>query len=63
VDNTRLRLISSSTAPIVNGLSDHYAQSLTINNIAVATNTILLKQISRKINNETTMQFQLQLKK
>jgi hypothetical protein len=54
VDNTKLS--SSSTAPIVNGLPDHGAQSLTINSTVVATNTIPSEQGTRKIN-ETIVQF------
>jgi hypothetical protein len=59
VDNTRLS--TSYTSPIVNGQSDQDAESLTINNIAVAT-TLPSKRRTRKINNETIRQFQLQLK-
>jgi hypothetical protein len=47
VDNTKLS--KSSTSPIVNGLSDHDAQSLTINNTAVTTNITPSKQRTRKI--------------
>jgi hypothetical protein len=57
-----IRFSSSSTSPIINGLSDHDAQYLMINNIAAATNLIPLKQRTRKVNNETIMQFQLLLK-
>jgi ribosomal protein L33 len=53
---------SSSTSLIANGLSDHGAQSLSINNTVVATHTIPSKQRTRKINNERTRQFQLQLR-
>jgi hypothetical protein len=53
---------SSSTSPIINGLSDHDAQYLMINNIAAASNLISLKQRTRKVNNKTIMQFQLLLK-
>jgi hypothetical protein len=56
------RFSSSSTSCIVNGLSDHDAQYLTINSIAAADNLISLKQRTRTINNETVMQFQLLLK-
>jgi hypothetical protein len=55
VDITRLS--SSSACPIINGLSDHDAQFLTANNIAPATNIVHLKQRSREINNERSMQF------
>jgi hypothetical protein len=54
-----IRFSSSSTSPIINGLSDHEAQYL---NIATAGNLIPLKQRTRKVNNETIMQFQLLLK-
>jgi hypothetical protein len=43
---------------IVNGLSDHDVQFLTINNIYAATNTVTSKQRTGVINNETTMNFQ-----
>jgi hypothetical protein len=52
-----IRLNSSSTSPIIHGLSDHDAQLLTINNIVAAVNLIPLKQRTRKINNDTIMQF------
>jgi hypothetical protein len=57
-----IRFNSSSTSPIINGLSDHDAQYLMINNIAAAGNLIPLKQRTRKVNNETVMQYQLLLK-
>jgi hypothetical protein len=57
-----IRWNSSSTSPIINGLSDHDAQLLTINNIVAEVNLIPLKQRTRKINNATIMQFQLFLK-
>jgi hypothetical protein len=60
VDNVKLS--SSFTSPIINGLSGHDAQLLTINNIFAATYIVPLKQRMRKINNETIMQFQLLLK-
>jgi hypothetical protein len=56
-----IRLSPSSVSPIINGLSGHDAQLLTINNIASAVNLIPLKQRTRKINNDTIMQFQLLL--
>jgi hypothetical protein len=59
VDITRLSL--SSTCPTINGLSDHNAQFLTVNNTAPATNIVPLRQRTREINNERIMQFQLQL--
>jgi hypothetical protein len=52
VDNSRLK--TSSTSPVINGLSDYDAQFLTINNILYATtNKIPFKQKTRLINNET----------
>jgi hypothetical protein len=59
VDITRLS--SFSTYPIINGLSDYDAEFITVNNVAVATNTVHLNQRSMEINNERIMQFQLQL--
>jgi hypothetical protein len=59
VDSTRFT--SSSTSSIINGLSDHDAQYLMINNIAAANNLITLKQRTRMINNKTIMQLQLLL--
>jgi hypothetical protein len=59
VDITRLS--SFSIFPITNGLSDHDDQFLTINNTVPATNIVSLEQRTREINNETIMQFQLQL--
>jgi hypothetical protein len=56
-----IRFSSSSTSPVINGLSDHDAQYLMINNIAAASNLIPLKQRTRKVNNETIVQFQLLL--
>jgi hypothetical protein len=53
---------STSTSPIINGLTDHDAQYLMINNIAATTNLIPLKQRKRKVNNDTIMEFQLLLK-
>jgi hypothetical protein len=60
VDNIRLN--SSSTSPIINDLSDHDAQLLTINNVVAAVNLMPLKQRTRKINSVTVVQFQLLLK-
>jgi hypothetical protein len=60
VDYTRLS--SSSIFLIVNGLLDYNEQCLTVNHIALATNTLPSKQGTRKINTETIMQFHLQLK-
>jgi hypothetical protein len=57
------RLWSSSASPLINGLSDHDAQLLTINNIYTTTNKIPLKQRIRLINNETITSFQTILKK
>jgi hypothetical protein len=58
VDITRLS--SSFTCPIINVLSDHDTQFLTVNNIALAANIVHLKQRAREINNERIMQLQLQ---
>jgi hypothetical protein len=52
------RLGSSCTSPIVNSLSDHDAQFLTIDNNATKENLIPPKQKTRKINNATIAQFQ-----
>jgi hypothetical protein len=52
-----IRLSSSFTSSIINSLSDHDAQFLTINNIVAAINIVPLKQKTRKVNNETVMQF------
>jgi hypothetical protein len=57
-----VRITSSSISPIANGLLEHDAQFLTINNTVAATNIVSLNQRTRKINNETIMQFQLLLK-
>ena len=51
VDNSRLG--STITLPLINGLSDHDAQLLTINNIYAATKKVSLKQRTRIINSET----------
>jgi hypothetical protein len=59
VDIARLR--SSSTCLLINGLSDHDAQFLTVNYVVPATNIVPLKTRTREINNEKIMQFQLQL--
>jgi hypothetical protein len=59
VDITKLS--SSCTYPTVNGLSDHDAQFLTVNNIAPATNLVPLKHRTREISNEKIMHFQVQL--
>jgi hypothetical protein len=61
VANSRLQ--SPSTSPLINGLSDHDAQLLTVNNIYTTTNKIPLKQRIRLINNETITNFQTLLKK
>jgi len=53
VDITSLSV--SFTCPIINGLSDHDAQFLTVNSIAPATNTVHLKQRTREINKERIM--------
>jgi hypothetical protein len=59
IDITRLN--SSSTCPIINGLSDHDAHFLTVISITPTTNIVPLKQRTREINKERIMQFQLQL--
>jgi exonuclease III len=55
IDNARLS--SSYTSPIVNGLSDHDAQFLTMTNIDTEVNRAPLKWKLRKINYETIAQF------
>jgi hypothetical protein len=60
VDITRFS--SSSTSSIINDLSDHDAQYLMMNNLAVAGKFIHQKQRIRKINSESIMQFQRLLK-
>jgi hypothetical protein len=62
IDNivvTSVIFSSSFTSPIVNGLSDHDAQSHVINNSAAEGNCIPVKQRTRTVNDETIMQFQL----
>jgi hypothetical protein len=61
VDNSRMNL--SSISPIINGLSDHDAQILTIKNVYATTNKFPLKQRIKLIDNETIMNFQTLLKK
>jgi hypothetical protein len=56
------RLGSTITFPLVNGLSDHDAQLLTINNIYAATKNVSLKQRTRIINSETLTNVQSLLK-
>jgi hypothetical protein len=60
VDNSRLG--SSITTPLINVLSDHDAQLLTINNIYAGTNKVSLKQRTRLINSDTLTNFQTLLK-
>ena len=60
VDNNILG--STITLPLINGLSDHDAQLLTINNIHAATKIFSLKQRTRIINSETLTNFQSLLK-
>jgi hypothetical protein len=62
IDNIFVDSIRFSSSPIINGLSDHDAQYPMINNIAAAGYLIPLKQRTRKVNNETIMQFQFLLK-
>jgi hypothetical protein len=52
------RLGSFCTSPIVNGLSGHDAQYLTVDNVTTKEDLIPLKQKIRKINKETIAQFQ-----
>jgi hypothetical protein len=56
IDSTRLS--SSCTSPLVNSLSGHDTQFLTVNNILTVGYLISLKQKTRKINNEIIAQFQ-----
>ena len=56
VDKSRINL--SSKSPIINGLSDHDAQILTIKNIYVTLNKLPLKQRTSLIDNETITNFQ-----
>jgi hypothetical protein len=60
VDNSWLG--STITVPLLNGLSDHDAQLLTINNIYAAIKKVPLKQRTRIINSETLTNFQSLLK-
>jgi hypothetical protein len=60
VDNSRLG--STITPPLINGLSDHDAQLLTINNIKKKKKKVSLKQRTRIINSETLTNFQSLLK-
>jgi hypothetical protein len=52
-----VRLSSSSTTQIVNGISDHDAQFPAVNNIILEVNSTPLQQKTIKINNETTAYF------
>jgi hypothetical protein len=52
-----VRLSFSYTSPIVNGLSDHDDQFLTISNIAIDVDLAPSKWRTRIINDETTAQF------
>jgi ribosomal protein L33 len=60
VDKSRINL--SSISPIINGLSDHDAQILTVKNIYATLNKFPLKQRTRLTDNETIMNFQTLLK-
>ena len=51
------RLRSSIISPLINGLSDHNAQLLTINNTYTVTNKVSLKQRKRLINSDTLTNF------
>jgi hypothetical protein len=57
-----IRRSSASTFPIIDGLSDHDSQALMVNNVAAANNLIPLEQKTRKVNNQTIVQFQFLLK-
>jgi len=46
---------SSSTHPIIDGLSDHGAKYLTVNNAVPGTNTVPLKQRTKEVNNKRIM--------
>jgi hypothetical protein len=46
-----IRFSSRSTSTIINGLLDHNAQHLMIDNIAAAGNLMSLKHRTRKVNN------------
>jgi hypothetical protein len=59
VDSTSLS--SSCASPRVNGLSDHDAQFLTVNNITEKVNLIHWKHGTRKLNNKTIADFQHRL--
>jgi hypothetical protein len=56
VDNSTLN--SSYISPLINCLSDHDAQFLTISNIYAARNKIPLRQRTRSINSNTLTNFQ-----
>ena len=60
IDNNRLN--SSYTTALINGLSDHDAQFLAINNTYVARNKMPFKQKIRAINGYTLTNFQTLLK-
>jgi hypothetical protein len=60
VNNSTLK--SSYTSPLINGLSDHDDQFLTISNIYAARNKIPLKQRTRLINSDTPTNLQTLLK-
>ena len=60
MDNSRLE--STTISPFINGLSDHDAQLLTINNIHAATKNVNLQQKTRTINRKTLSNFQSLLK-
>ena len=60
VDNSRINL--SSVSPIINGLSNHDAQILTVKNICETVNKFSLNQRTRLIDSETITNFQTLLK-
>jgi len=61
VDKSRINL--SSISPIINDLSDHDAQTLTVKNTYATHNKFPLKQRTRLEDNGTIMNFQTLLKK
>jgi hypothetical protein len=56
------RLGSTITSSLINGLSDHDAQLLKINNVYAASKKVFSKQRTRIINGETLTHFQSLLK-
>ena len=60
MDNSRINL--SAVSPIINDLSDHDAQILTVRTIYATINKFSLKQRTRLIDNKTVTNFQAPLK-